>query len=128
MAPLNVLLVEDNRLVRWCVTCGLSRDGFHVVAPETVDEVLHLNGGQKFDILVTDWRLSGDHDGFEVLTHIRKNSPQVVSILISAQADAQLEERARTAGFSHVIEKPCPVAEIVSAVKALANSATSRNG
>lgn len=119
MSQLNVLLVEDNRLLRWCIACGLHQYGYNVVVAESVDEALKLNGNLSLDILVTDWRLGGGHDGFEVLQHIREKYPQVASILISAEADARLADQARSAGFNFIIEKPCPVAEIVGAVNAL---------
>jgi two-component system nitrogen regulation response regulator GlnG len=119
MSPLNVLLVEDNRLLRWCLACALKRGGYTVIAVESADEALRLNGDLRADILVTDWRLNGGENGFEVLRQIRSKFPGIVSILISAEADADLATRAREAGFQYVIEKPCQVADIVCAVNAL---------
>ncbi|MBI1750778.1 MAG: response regulator [Acidobacteria bacterium] len=116
----RVLLVEDNRLLRWCVCSELHRGGCAVVAPETVDEVMRLDPTQPVNVLVTDCRLADGHNGFEVLACVRQRYPQIYSILISAEADPQLASRARAAGFDVVIEKPCRVAEIVGAVRALA--------
>jgi len=116
----TVLLVEDNRLLRWCVSCALNSGGCSVLAPETVEEALRLMPGQKFNVLVTDCRLTDGHDGFEILARIREQYPQISSILISAESDPQLTMRAQQAGFNVIIEKPCPVAEIVGAVHALA--------
>lgn len=115
----RVLLVEDNRLLRWCVCSELHRGGCAVVAPETVDEVMQLDPAQPVNVLVTDCRLADGHDGFEVLACVRERYPKICAILISAEADPQLASRARAAGFDVVIEKPCRVAEIVGAVRAL---------
>ena len=115
----RVLLVEDNRLLRWCVCSELHRGGCAVVAPETVDEVLRLDPAQPVNVLVTDCRLADGHNGFEVLARVRERYPEICAILISAEADPQLAARARDAGFDVVIEKPCRVAEIVGAVRAL---------
>ena len=120
----RVLLVEDNRLLRWCVCSELHRGGCAVVAPETVDEVMRLDPAQTVNVLVTDCRLADGHNGFEVLACVRERYPEICAILISAEADPQLAVRARKAGFDVVIEKPCRVAEIVGAVRAL-TSATS---
>jgi len=120
----RVLLVEDNRLLRWCVCSELHRGGCAVVAPETVDEVMRLDPAQTVNVLVTDCRLADGHNGFEVLARVRERYPEICAILISAEADPQLAVRARNAGFDVVIEKPCRVAEIVGAVRAL-TSATS---
>ena len=115
----RVLLVEDNRLLRWCVCSELHRGGCAVVAHETVDEVMRLDPAQPVNVLVTDCRLADGHNGFEVLACVRERYPQICAILISAEADPQLAMRARSAGFDVVIEKPCRVAEIVGAVRAL---------
>ena len=116
----SVLVVEDNKLLRWCMSCGLDRDGFCVFAPESVEDVLRLAADSPVDVVVTDLRLPGGHDGFEVLAFVREKSPQAVSILISADADPHLSDRAQRAGFNLVIQKPFPVAEIVGAVRSLA--------
>ena len=115
----SVLLVEDNRLLRWCVCSELHRGGCAVMAPETVDEILRLNPAQPVNVLVTDCRLADGHDGFEVLATVRERYPKICAILISAEADPHLAARARSAGFDVVIEKPCRVEEIVGAVRAL---------
>jgi CheY-like chemotaxis protein len=120
----SVLLVEDNRLLRWCVCSELHRGGCAVVASETVDEVLRLDPSQPMNVLVTDCRLADGHDGFEVLATVRERYPQICAILISAEADPQLALRARNAGFDVVIEKPCRVSEIVGAVRTLAGRHT----
>jgi DNA-binding NtrC family response regulator len=115
----SVLLVEDNRLLRWCVCSELHRGGCAVMAPETVDEVLRLDPAKPVNVLVTDCRLADGHNGFEVLAKLRERYPEICAILISAEADPLLAIRARNAGFDVVIEKPCRVEEIVGAVRAL---------
>lgn len=114
----KVLLIEDNELLRWYLTTGLSREGFRVVAPATIDEGIRLGTEIPFDVLISDWRLGDGHDGLEVLAKIRQAFPLIPSILISAEADAELTERALDAGFDCVIPKPLEVAEIVGAIAA----------
>ena len=119
MYELSVLLVEDNRLLRWWLTVSLQREGFRVVAPETVDEAISIASVTTFDALITDWRLAQGRDGQEVLNRVRERFPGTLAILISAEADAELSARAQAGGFDRMIEKPFPAAEIVSAVKRL---------
>lgn len=114
----KILLIEDNRLLRWWMTRSLTREGYLVVAPPTVDEGLRLGTAYPFDILVSDWRLPDGHDGLEVLTAVRQVFPQIASILISAEADSELTERALDAGFDRVMRKPLEVSEIVGAIQA----------
>jgi len=117
MAP-RILLIEDNELLRWSMTANLTREGFLVVAPATVDEALRRGTEQRFDVLMIDWRLPDGHDGIEVLNTVRKVFPQIPSILISAEAGDELAERARRAGFDHVLLKPAAISEIVGAIQA----------
>ncbi|MBZ5667680.1 MAG: response regulator [Acidobacteriia bacterium] len=116
----KILLIEDNRLVRWWMSKCLTREGFQVVAPPSVDEALRLAATNRFDVLVSDWRLPDGQDGFKVLTAVRQAFPRIISILISAEADAELTERALGAGFDRVIPKPMEVSQIVEAIKSSA--------
>lgn len=120
MYRFSVLLVEDNQLLRWWMSCTLQREGFLVIAPVTVEESMSVAGTTPFDVLITDWRLAEDHNGFEVLSRVREKSPSALAILISAEASNDLPERARALGFDLIIEKPFPVAEIVGAVRSRA--------
>ena len=126
MGP-RVLVVEDNRLLRWWMASSLEHSGFLVAAPETVDEALAVSDSSAVDILVTDWNLGESRDGFDVLSHARKTSPQLFAILISAEADGELELRAHQAGFDVVIQKPFPVAEITGAVHEYAQQFAKRS-
>jgi DNA-binding response OmpR family regulator len=118
MNPPRVLLVEDNRLLRWWIASSLEHAGFVVAAPDTLAESIQVCRSCAIDMLVTDWHLRDDGDGFQVLACARRHSPHVLAVLISAEADADLAKHARDAGFDAVIQKPFPVAEIVGAVHA----------
>lgn len=124
----SVLLVEDNRLLRWWMTMSLQREGFRVVAPETVDEAISIASVTTFDTLITDWRLAQGRDGLEILNRVRERFPGTLAILISAEADAELSARAQAGGFHRVIKKPFSAAEIVGAVKRLSESVHSEVG
>ena len=114
----TILLIEDNNLLRWAMTRNLSQEGFLVIAPPTVEEGLRLGTLYPFDLLVCDWRLPDGHNGMEVLAAVRQAFPQIPSILISAETDDILTERALGAGFNRVMQKPMEVSEIVGAIQA----------
>ena len=116
----TILLIEDNRLLRWWLSRGLTKAGFVVVAPPSVDEGLRLGTSYPFDVLVSDWRLPEGHDGLEVLAAVRSAFPLIPSILISSEADEELSRRGLGAGFDHVMQKPTDVSEIVGAIQAVA--------
>ena len=122
MRHTKILLIEDNRLLRWTMTKSLMQEGFLVIAPPTVEEGLQLGTAYPFDVLVSDWRLPDGHNGLEVLSRVRQAYPQIMSILISAEADAALTDRALDGGFDQVLQKPFEVSEMVGAIHACAPS------
>jgi DNA-binding response OmpR family regulator len=112
----RVLLVEDNRVLRRWMLSGLEEAGFDVVSAASAEEAQWLGACFKFDVLVTDWHLSGDKDGFEVMQHLRAKHPKLLTVLVSAHADAELAQRAWKAGFNVVLQKPLRLAEVIGAI------------
>jgi len=121
----KVLLVEDNLLFRWWMLSDFNRAGFWVTAPTSVEEALRLGTTISFDILVTDWRLPDGHDGFDVLNRVRSKFPEILAVLISADADPDLAARARAAGFDFVLRKPFASTLILDLVRALSEKVPS---
>lgn len=115
----KLLLVEDNQLLRWWMQRSLDREGFWALAPTNMDDALRLASNFSFDVLITDWRLWGGHSGFEILEAAQRNRPDV-AVLVTTESGFDLSQQAREAGFDRVIQKPFPVAEILSAVHELA--------
>ncbi len=113
----KILLVEENPLLRWWMQGSLLREGFWVVAPSNPDEATRLAGVFAFDVLICNWRLSDGRDGSEILLAARSVNPEVFAVLISADANSELIEHARLAGFRQVIRKPFPLTAIFSALE-----------
>ena len=114
----RVLLVEDNRVLRWWMVSGLEEAGFDVVSTASAEEAQWLGACFEFDVLVTDWQLTGDggKDGFDVMQHLRAKHPKLLTVLVSAKADADLAQRAWEAGFNVVLQKPLRLAEVIGAI------------
>lgn len=112
----KLLLVEDNRLLRWWMTSSLAQEGFDVTALDSLDEFRRLSPDIQFDVLVTDWHLADGHIGTDVLALARMRYPQIIAVLMSAEAGEQLAAEARRAGFDLVLAKPVPSADMVEAV------------
>jgi len=112
----KLLLVEDNRLLRWWMTSSLTQEGFEVTALESMDDFRRLPPGKSFDVLVTDWRLADGYLGTDVLALARERYPEIIAVLMSAEAGEQLAAEARRAGFDLVLAKPVPSADMIEAV------------
>lgn len=68
-APLRVLVVEDDQLVRTFVGFALSRDGMQVTEAEDGARALELLAGAQFDAVLSDGLLPDMH-GIELATRI----------------------------------------------------------
>jgi CheY-like chemotaxis protein len=86
-----VLLVEDEWLILELIRDEFQQAGWDVVATDSGENALAILGTRRVDLLVTDIRLGGDIDGWEVAAKARTNYPGVPVIYATAQlADASL--------------------------------------
>lgn len=114
----KVLLVEDNRLLRWWLLLDLYDAGYWVAAPDNPDDAVGWADSSSFDILITDWRLPGGHCGFEMLDHAKAKSPSIRAVLMSAEMDEELASQAYLAGFEHILTKPFAASELIQVLHA----------
>jgi DNA-binding NtrC family response regulator len=73
MSAANVLVVDDEDLVRWSLKERLARDGHAVSEAATVAGALEKIG-TDIDLVLLDFRLLPDGDGLTVL-RVRLHSP-----------------------------------------------------
>jgi DNA-binding NtrC family response regulator len=118
-----LLLVEDEVLVALPVEEILVEAGFEVVlATSSVQAVQQLQTRAKeFKALVTDIRLPGKIDGWGIAHRARELNPSIPVIYMSA--DSGIEWASKGVPNSQFIQKPFALAQIVTAVATLINSA-----
>lgn len=82
-------------------------DGFEVVGAESGDDAIRLlDGMDHVDIVVTDVRMPGCHDGVDVVQHARSRFPEIPVIVVSGYA-ANIRKRLKQFGSGAVLmEKP----------------------
>jgi len=82
---------------------------------ESGEEALTLIGHQPFDVVVTDMRMSG-MNGAQLLTHVMRQHPQTVRIVLSGYAD--LSEVVSCVGLTHqFLTKPCSLEDLKNCLK-----------
>lgn len=87
---LKALVVEDEFLVRDLVVEELTSTGVEVTEASSGEEALRiLADGLAFDILITDIRLGGDVDGWQVAEAVRAVSPTMPVIYVSGFSQTQ---------------------------------------
>lgn len=88
-----VLVVEDNPMVREALVALLTRWGLDVVAVEDAPHALDALQRQRFDGVLSDWRLPGEGDGLTVLRQARAYQPHLkLAVLITGEDAERMED------------------------------------
>lgn len=82
----RILLLDDNSLGLTARRSVLEELGHKVVTSGAPHEALELCSKQRFDVVVTDYKMP-KMNGVEFITRLRKQSPAVGVILISGFTD-----------------------------------------
>jgi signal transduction histidine kinase/FixJ family two-component response regulator len=122
MGNLRVLLVDDEALVRTTLAEDLAAHGWVVSEAESGAAALAwLDGGESFDLLVTDLAMPG-MDGLAVIREARRRRPGMPALLVTGHAgDAQvgLLAAAAAAGPFALLRKPVTADELRSRAEVL---------
>lgn len=94
MSAVRILLVEDDPLIREFVVEALREEGFHVLHAANGEEALAWCGRQVVDLLITDVKLPGSVDGWQIAERCREYDPGLPVIYAT--------------GFSPVAPRPVP--------------------
>ena len=70
-----ILVVEDDALIREFVVEVLREEGYDVIHAANGEEALAWCGRQVADVLVTDVRLPGGIDGWQIAERCREHDP-----------------------------------------------------
>lgn len=114
----RVLVVDDELLIRWSLSEGLSKAGFDVVEAEDARGALARfeSGPSEIDAVILDLRLPDSAD-LGVLRRIRELAPDVPVIMMTAYGTAETTEDALGLGAWHVVSKPFDVHRVVKLVE-----------
>jgi two-component system response regulator DevR len=124
--PVRVMLIEDHTAFRQALTYLLSDDpGIEVVAQagsvaeaREALEVGGLDGG--LDVAILDLALP-DGDGRELIGELRRSSPGVRIMVLSATIWSEHVEEVRRAGADAVLDKVRSYSNIAQEVRRLAD-------
>ncbi len=111
---MNVLVVEDEKLLNWSLASSLSKWGFEVQPVFTGNDALSQIEKSGFDIVLLDYRLP-DLDGLAIARLVRKRQPDAVIFLLTA---FQLNELPLDAGLiDSYFNKPLDLQQLHRALK-----------
>ncbi|MDY6844332.1 MAG: response regulator [Thermodesulfobacteriota bacterium] len=113
-----ILVVDDEKLIRWSLTQSLEGNGWDVISAETGEEALEKARQTMFHVVITDLRLPG-MDGIDLLKEIKQINPDCQIIIISAYGTSQLAAEAKKLGAYDFIDKPFKIDEMKEVVRTM---------
>ena len=116
----KIMVIDDENIVGKMIKSSFGQDGYTVEAFLDAKPALERLREEKFDVVITDLKMK-NIDGMEVLHAIKKESPEIKVIMITAFAsmDAALEAFRKSA--DDFFAKPVLLADLKACVKRLLN-------
>jgi len=112
----RVLVVDDEKLIRWGLCQALKDAGYAPEQAETVRGALEAIGRDMPDLLLLDYQMP-DGLGIEVLRAVHKASPRTPVVMITAHASVGGAVEAMKEGAYDYLGKPFEMAEVVQMVR-----------
>jgi CheY-like chemotaxis protein len=118
-----LLLVEDEPLVLLVAQDALEAGGYTVLPVQLASEALNLLNGRigDFSGLITDIRLPGGADGWEIARHARNLRGDIP--VVYTTSDGAADWPAKGVPNSVIIQKPYAGAQLLTAISTLMTTA-----
>ncbi len=113
---IQVLLVEDDRVLAQSLKKYLEMNDFEVTLAYSFSEAVDLLERKKYDVYVFDVNL-GDGDGIELLDDLRHFRDDTPTIFISALTDIETITRGFNTGADDYLKKPFDPEELVVRIR-----------
>jgi len=116
-APLRVLIVDDEPLIRWSISETLARFGHCVAEAGDAKEAMRSVAGQPApDVILLDFRLPDSND-LKLLENIRQAVPQSAVVMMTAFGSPEVVTDALQLGAYRVIGKPIELRDLATLVQ-----------
>jgi DNA-binding NtrC family response regulator len=126
---MNILVVDDEKLIRWSLRERLTREGHSITEADDGKTALTAFRQETPDLVLLDMKLP-DTDGLAILRAIQKETaggPEVPVIIITAYSTVDTAVEAMKLGAFDYVAKPFNMDELTLTVKrALENSSLKR--
>ena len=100
-----VLVVDDDENCSESIRTVLERDGYCVESTNHVDSAMEALRNREFDLVFCDYRMP-DKTGIDLLREVQHERLHVPVVMITAEVDVDVADRARELGVAELITKP----------------------
>ncbi len=126
-SKIKIIVLDDEPIVGERLKASLERAGFAVDAYSSSREALTRLQSERYDILVTDLKMSGP-DGMDVLREARRLNPDVKSVVITGFATTETAEEALRSGAVVFVPKPFKMKQLKDLLIELSKKETEADG
>jgi two-component system KDP operon response regulator KdpE len=117
-APLRILIVDDEPLIRWSLSNTLRDSGHDAVEAVNAATALRavVDAEVPFDVMLLDFRLP-DSRSLDLLAQLRRLTPSTSLVLMTAYGTPEVVQGALDLGAFRVVGKPLDMRDVVSLVQ-----------
>jgi len=101
----NIMVVDDEEIVRASLTSWLEEDGYHVEAVESGRKALDHLSDRNWDLMLVDLKMPG-MDGIQLMDEVHKTAPEMLVIIMTAYATVDTAVKAMKKGAYDYFVKP----------------------
>ena len=113
----RILILDDEKLIRWSLNQIFLREGYEVDAAATVEEAARLSQSGPYALILADLEICGDRAKACFSEFARVQAGAKIIILTAVPGD-QAEQRLGGFKPDRILEKPFESEGILAAVKA----------
>ena len=115
----HILIVDEEEHLLWALERNLfpERDDVTVHTANSGEEGLEILEQETVDLLISDIKMPGEIDGFQLILRAKEMAPDARVMIITAFGTHRIQNFAERMGISHYIEKPFTVDELRGAVQ-----------
>ncbi|MBI4596094.1 MAG: sigma-54-dependent Fis family transcriptional regulator [Candidatus Tectomicrobia bacterium] len=112
----NLIIVDDEKLIRWSLEKQLSKEGYDILTAASGQEVLEIINRKIPDLLLLDVKLP-DINGIDLLKQIKEIDNEIVVIMMTAYQDIETAVHAIKLGAYDYISKPLEIEKMKKVIK-----------
>jgi DNA-binding response OmpR family regulator len=125
-----LLLVEDEEQTLLAMQNYFTTQGFDVDCAQDQAQAEALIAASRYSLVLTDLRLTGTRgvEGLEIVSHVRRESPDTKVIILTAYGSPEVEAEARRRGADDFLYKSGPLSAVMGLIlKHLASSGAGKD-
>jgi len=101
----NIMVVDDEEIVRDSLTSWLEEDGYRVESVESGRKALERLPEREWDLMLVDLKMPG-MDGIQLMDEVHKTAPEMLVIIMTAYATVDTAVKAMKKGAYDYFVKP----------------------